>query len=391
MNVTRVFHPVGQGGFYTETFDVPQLLMTVYDCGGNSVKSMEDYLKSFLPEKKDKVDTIVFISHLHFDHINGLNYLLNNANVIRLCLPQLTPERILETTLYNAINFSQSSNEYVNSIIDSFTTGQYKNDVTYIRPTGELFRENRERETNIKGRMPLEMESGSQIYVDTASNPRWVYIPYNPTSKKPDFSSPDKHVQLLKTIYESFPDKLCQEIASVVKNLTHSELISIYKKIFGSIHNSQSMAVFSGLLFDDDRMKIRDVESNLFASHCGYFWDYDRYCCMHEGKCPCNFLYTGDYENRSKSSYPDIRNFYKNSYPNVWDTICGIQIPHHGSRKNHYQRIYEKKCFAVASVGVHNRYHHPNIDTLLNIYNQGCMPIVVTEDINTLKYQHFMF
>jgi beta-lactamase superfamily II metal-dependent hydrolase len=43
------------------------------------------------------------------------------------------------------------------------------------------------------------------------------------------------------------------------------------------------------------------------------------------------------------------------------------------------------------SVGEKNKYHHPNIDTLINIHKQGCHPMVVTEDLSTMIVQTFDF
>ena len=71
MSVVRTFHPVGQGGFYTETFDdSTNKSMVVFDCGGNSKKFMKEYMDSFLPSDKKAIIEAVFISHLHNDHIN---------------------------------------------------------------------------------------------------------------------------------------------------------------------------------------------------------------------------------------------------------------------------------------------------------------------------------
>lgn len=104
-------------------------------------------------------------------------------------------------------------------------------------------------------------------------------------------------------------------------------------------------------------------------------------------KIPCNFLFMGDFEAKVGKNFIDLESFYKQQ--KVWDTLCGIQIPHHGSRNNYHKGLYEDRCFAVASAGIKNQYNHPHIDTLINITNQGCCPNVVTEEINTLKYQHF--
>ena len=60
MEVTRIFHPVGQGGFYTESFDNQH--MVVYDCGGSdNVKESIDHL---LDRESSPQIEAVFISKL---------------------------------------------------------------------------------------------------------------------------------------------------------------------------------------------------------------------------------------------------------------------------------------------------------------------------------------
>ena len=75
----------------------------------------------------------------------------------------------------------------------------------------------------------------------------------------------------------------------------------------------------------------------------------------------------------------------------AWDTICGIQIPHHGSKYNYHPALYEGCYYAVASAGTSNKYRHPNAKTLDKIYQQKCVPFVVTEDspIRFEQYIHF--
>ena len=54
VELTRVLHPVGQGGFYTETLKNAQgnEFNVVYDCGGNGQRFMAKYLKSCYPNRK---------------------------------------------------------------------------------------------------------------------------------------------------------------------------------------------------------------------------------------------------------------------------------------------------------------------------------------------------
>ena len=124
MEIIRTIHPVGQGGFYTETLESDSDKHTVvYDCGGSSKKSMEEYLKKYLHKDSSgnrmEIDA-VFISHLHADHINGLEYLLKNADVKYLILPQLTNEMILEALVYNRIQSNRAGTQINNLVLDLY-------------------------------------------------------------------------------------------------------------------------------------------------------------------------------------------------------------------------------------------------------------------------------
>ena len=67
MSVVRTFHPVGQGGFYTETFDdSTNKSMVVFDCGGNSKKFMKEYMDSFL----DFNPTVAVLLGAEMEHVD---------------------------------------------------------------------------------------------------------------------------------------------------------------------------------------------------------------------------------------------------------------------------------------------------------------------------------
>jgi hypothetical protein len=87
-----IFHPVGQGLFYTGKIEN---LNFVFDCGslGNNAstpghnlhRSINDYLAS---NPNVKLDFLV-ISHLDSDHFNGIPHLLKNNSVKRVFLPYI--------------------------------------------------------------------------------------------------------------------------------------------------------------------------------------------------------------------------------------------------------------------------------------------------------------
>jgi beta-lactamase superfamily II metal-dependent hydrolase len=80
-----------------------------------------------------------------------------------------------------------------------------------------------------------------------------------------------------------------------------------------------------------------------------------------------------------------MRDFY-NKY---WGIIASIQVPHHGSENNYEPELYKYPVRGIVSVGDKNRYHHPDIDILVKIQNDGCHPVIVTEDKSSMKIYHY--
>ncbi len=106
MKLVRTFHPVGHGAFYTEKFyseetDSSPFFSVVYDCGcfetaksQNSLKGYQKRINDLIDNSFSKKETIdaLFISHLHTDHILGVDYLLKRCEVKRIILPLLSEE-----------------------------------------------------------------------------------------------------------------------------------------------------------------------------------------------------------------------------------------------------------------------------------------------------------
>jgi len=381
MELTRTIHPVGQGGFYTESLkdDTGNEFLIAYDCGGNNKQFMEDYLKSFIHNSLDggkKVIDAVFISHLHADHINGLKYLLDNACVKYLFLPQITDELLIEVLSYNNFHINMENYKKLSDFIFSIREGQYRvTKVVEVRTATNDDRINVESNNNIVdlngNDLPRFISSGANISLGATL--RWLYIPYNPCVRVDRGVPFSTYLEQGLGIPNLHPDMLPDIVTKFEKDIKQ-----YYAEYFNGNHNSYSMTLFSGLRNPDCYHFDSYHRRCMMRRHCSC-----DSCCCRRKKCIPNCLYTGDFE-------PTYINDLKGFYNGLWDTISSIQVPHHGSRNNYHPVLYTYACKGFISVGTRNRYHHPNTDTLINIHRNGCCPIIATEDPSTMYVDRFI-
>ena len=276
MELTRIIHPVGQGGFYSETLrSGSNEINVIYDCGGNDEKSMINYLtyyypiKTFYPKVTKTIDA-VFISHLHADHINGLQYLLNNCSVKYLFLPQLTINERLEVLLYNCKGSSISTSEvssFLNILLDS---DSYENTrivrVSHYNGDDHVSDEMEEDISSIKENTTY-IKSGTKIHFGR----KWFFIPYNPPTP---IITPKN-----KSFYDYFKEQLkikdfdIKDLPNIVVENGINRCKKMYKDYFNANHNAYSMALFSGI-----------AKSHSYFEYCDdcYYseYDYDELLCF---------------------------------------------------------------------------------------------------------------
>ncbi|EGR4295930.1 hypothetical protein DDN98_19500, partial [Vibrio cholerae] len=114
----RSFHSIGQGAFYTEEFSS---FTSVYDCGTDTIvgtgksSTQENTIKKevFSVFNNNARVNVLFISHFHRDHVNGLQSLLSRCNVDYVVIPYLQDFSRIELL----INSYSDNSRFINDLI----------------------------------------------------------------------------------------------------------------------------------------------------------------------------------------------------------------------------------------------------------------------------------
>lgn len=409
ITMTRTFHPIGHGAFYTERFMQNRecKFSVVFDCGcyeafkeGVPAGVFEDRIKraidNFYPKDKETIN-LLFISHFHQDHINGIEHLRDKCHCIeRIIIPQLTPEIVIEAYVFNYIQTAETdqsegtpsvepsdnaANKWIKKLYEHRNNpedGDFPK-VTQVQESEIGAKKERIEETNtplseLTNSIPPQTKIDCPIGEGTGQL-SWQYIPFNLQLDK----QKKKLLQdsLFKKAIDQDGNVDFDKLNEILKDTDIKDLKKAYKKVFGKKHNSYSMTVFSGTechrCFKYCHIRLLDF---LRTKSCRYI---PRYCTL-------NCLYCGDFE--ANPDYPregcntngeKLTKYYQR----YWDKIGLLQVPHHGSEHNLNERLYQPEKICIISAGKTDKYQHPNMPVLRAIWKAGSIPIIVTEDTRT--------
>lgn len=334
MKMVRTFHPVGQGAFYTERFyeGDKNVFNMVYDCG-SSTKGQ--YLKNEINDAfkdgtgKAEID-ILFVSHFHNDHVNGIEELARQYHIKQLAIPApklLSKDIVLNDYMHNLCVTSDIYN-IANQLVELCFTGDGE---------FEFFRD-----IQI---IPLE-DSAIQFPII-----QWEYLPFCGIH-----IAADKFMEAFLQEFNTFHE--------IYDNFTGSDFVAI-RDYFKNNENVDKLKKFYNNYFKQQYRNDNYYSMTLLSKQMGR--DFDEAMC----------LYTGDYPAREKDCLINL----KKRYRAFWKRIKTIQAPHHGSGYDNPQDLHDEKgrnC--VISYGQCNRYKHPNRNALLAIHFSKSTLFTVNED-----------
>lgn len=347
----RYLRPVGQGAFYTEVFkqDDDTLFTIVYDCGTETDSSI---LEAQINEFKKGITQIdlLFISHFHRDHINGLDKLLAGIPVVKTVIPMLPEKMVTLARVQNLLQYRKealATDAIIKELYLSDKTPKRFGKVIVVEPFDYSDLSDEEK-GSVQG-LGERAKSGSCI---DGFESLWEYEPFNSVSitdqRAEDF------VEGLKGIAGALDDgKL--NVSRIIKGC-RTKVRALYKKVMkGADDNLYTMT-----------LKSRPSERLAKGS------DPD---VVREARC----LYTGDFDSVGNDSL-------WNRFTMVYDypSIGTIQIPHHGSKRNWRQEFLEgaPRRFFI-SVGTTNTYHHPDFWVTQEVRDRDNTLDVITERVGS--------
>jgi hypothetical protein len=401
------FHSVGQGLFYTGKIEDFKF---IYDCGSKPVKPVIGAVNNFLKNNswaKSKIDALI-ISHLDYDHVSGIEYLLKKTSVRCVIMPYVSNiERILlilkntrapgwyisfvtDPVSYLIENFVETEKadqiilvvpeDEENGFIGPFNDGDLtgKNEFFDIERQVEYI-ERIEEETEIKQKWRKYLDNRKIIFRthkgDIFPVIKWKFRFFVNEVEETrlqkfkkcidELMKSNKLVDILRE--KSLRDKLKNEYKNLTSNLNITSLVLYHGPI-----DSHRVIGPIGICCHRNFCKIRMYGEN----YCHDLINCDlSFCCNRIKSCLhyIPFLQINTARGQLLTGDIDLMNNYNKFYEHMKNELSNTGlclIPHHGSKKSWNSKILEdaKNCLLwVSSAGIYNRYGHPCVQVINDI------------------------
>ena len=380
IKMQRTFYPVGQGGFYSESFKAENNnFNVVYDCG--SISRGVDKVISNSFDKNEDID-ILFISHFDSDHVNKINILKNSVGKIKTVIMPLLSEEDKDFLL---LVYKWLGSEYKNSLDILNNPKEFFGSETKIIWVREVV-ESRDEESNQEIRDVAEIEDGAEIKSGENINfslegrKFWIYKPYN-------YKNKIRHKELLKKFREN--NILINDLKDIEYIFNHiKEIRKCYKEVEGSI-NQNSLVLYSNLI------EYKDSTACIYIYIREDYWKFHpfwRYC-FSKNQFNLGCIYTGDVH--LKTIVDDFKNKIKRC--KYYLPVNTIQVPHHGSKNGFDIDFFNdfsegrRRIISPISFGLSNPYGHPSSMVIKQLTSECHLPVYVTNDKRDSFTQVFKF
>jgi ribonuclease BN (tRNA processing enzyme) len=435
LEVERMQYGVGQGCFHTQRISVGRKeedlykeqnqFDFVYDCGSDSanvgtVSPLKCAIEHYRPKRSvvgnatPTVDAL-FVSHFHFDHINGIEELCKQKNVLRVFVPFYTPEEVLTVLLDEAEQLIASSDDFILWFLTELRNLSLRIDM-FGAPTIYVLPDERQEIGPIGG--PEIPPFGETIFVDadvlrTKKMVSGQSLTWKLSGReiweikvwhfKPAINKPTDWELAIQKLEEALGDAFTEQgtVDTAVAKKVRDAASEICKGMSNASeagdknHNLVSMCVYSGpvpgytIKGEVSRMNAPNNQSaeihfsarfSAAAGSRGHFYmrDYDRSTARLE---QLGWLGTGD----AMLARKDVWNEFNCSME--WDNsraelVSTILMPHHGSvsgqnYNSNLVRVHQP--LAIFSAGAFSKHGHPATAVLSDVAKHGSDVVSVTE------------
>jgi len=389
--MTRTFHPVGQGAFYSEEFrnDAGNVVFrAVYDCGCINCNEAKEHGRKVVERTvqgwgRGATIDYLFISHFDYDHVSLLRiFKEREVEVYRVVLPLLNDlDRRYLVSLYDAVYDREAAafcRQMVESPEDCF--GESTKIVHVAAVEGGGVRLERRGIYSYEDEVPEQVPSGAIFMADrgdlnTRDRGGWCYIPCNYNE---EFQRDRLRELLEKEFGVGFEKTLLRDFDSLMDGDEREHVVSrlkaIYNRLEGKI-NVNSMTVYSGPEGDGTGWLL----CNGFQCPCGSADSASACvlrCAVRNGcgnrSCKPGCVYTGDVDLKKIAN--------EDWYDSYWKNVGTIQVPHHGSRYSFSNAPFSSGGYTCPiSCSDEGYYHHPHACVTNALVCGGNFPIRVTE------------
>ena len=416
------FHAVGQGLFYSSSLSSGTSdAHIVFDCGSDKI----DFINREVAEYKKEVVEIdlLILSHLHYDHISGLDELLKDMKVKTIILPYLNKyERILLQISYGTK--AQWYSDFLDNPYNWLSEKENITNIVVINGNGEQSNDNEEipfQDFNpdvsfeVKNSLTKNDADKNKIEADESitfngkisvchtqgyiqiANLYFKFFNYQIDSTK---------LNNFKTAINSLGIKDTQSLLNILKDpKQRKNLEKAYEQIEKYDLNKTSLVAYQGLIFSKDRSHIHVEATSSCNSlpiflkrccwnHCDYFihkyfhrhsthnrYIYDLHChCENSCKNMMGTLLLGDIKLDYKQT--KRKDEFFNYFVNLLKTVQIIQLSHHGANNGWNDKLISEispSCLYIASHAVKNHYKHPHKEVLITLARNQRHYISVTE------------
>lgn len=358
----RMQWPVGHGFFHSaELRTGSHRYRYIYDCGGTQWKRCaRDYVSELPPDSE--IDLLV-LSHLHDDHVRGVDFLLAERPVATVMLPYLSEGERLALAV-SALKKASAGATFLAFLADpaGWLLEHGAGNVVLVQAsnagpegnTGNIYHppmfpdrpiEHREQNTPPTGEdgftlevTPFPAHGGAatkasdkaadvqlishrqSLHLQAAGRPRWLFATYVETPDEARFQTFFNGVRrLLRGTHTARNDVLRRVLQ---EHSLRGELRALYSRLFPDDFNRTSLCLYSGFGPAPD-----DVSLYWNARPDGWWFP-------HSGKRYA-WLGTGD----ARLETPERVGAMATHFGTLLSTVATMSLPHHGSARNYSSEL----------------------------------------------------